>query len=289
MAPDGFRDGDIVNRRVNRHIRSLVPEAISGQKDYVFEGQRTLPSEHLPRNTDTCLCHLEAYVGRKGTFEIQMTRRFNPDTALEWRCSNRLRRTATADGSSLDPFEYRVQTTLELAERTERDRSRVTWDDLQAEPIYGGQEAQAATLLAEKMAHRRACETQGDKYHHGSLSYLGSLARIIDRGSPIDITWDDLDVLLGPAAATIAATTGFERLESDEKRLEARKKGIDFLGETLSEDLETYEGSLQRDHSTEADDSRPGWKTLPPGMDEETASRKLTQMQAQLREMREEL
>lgn len=287
MAPDGFRDDDIVNRRVNRHVRRLLPETTSGHRDYSLEGQRYLLSEHLPGRVDSCLCYLEAYVGTKGTFEIQITRRFNPETAQEWRCSNRIRRSSTAGGGSLAPFEYRVTTRLELGDTTERDRARVSWEGLRVDPIYGGRESQAAALLAEKMAHRRARETDGDDHHHGSLSYLGSLARVIDRGRSLPVTWEDVDSLLGPEAETIAATTGFERLESDAKRLEARKKGIDFLSETLGEELDAYEGS--RDRTEHQADRRPEWQTLPPDMDADTASRKLAEMQRQLRDMREEL
>jgi len=289
MPRDGFRSGDIVNRRVNSHIKSLLPSALSTDKDYHLEGQRFLDPEHIPGKADSCLCYLEAYVGTKGRFEIVTTRRFDHETESEWRAMNRISRKATAQGRSLEPFEYGVRTRVEFAEHSHSDRSRVDWEALGDDPIFGGREAQAAALLAEKMAHLKSCRGSEDRTHHGSLSYLGSLSNVIGNSSKLQTDWTAVDELLGPDADTIAASTDFEPLESDERRRNAREMGIDFLSETLENDL----GRFERDSNPESNerddtDRREAWQTLPADMDATKAKAKLDEMQEELAEMRDD-
>lgn len=287
MAGQGFSSDDVVNRRVNSHLEELLPSRVSTQRDYHFEGQRLLPPEQVPGDAETCLCYLETYVGQNGCFEVHVERVFDRDTDGEWTCTNRVCR--DGDGPrQQSPFEYAVRTKLGLLGDTHADRSCVEWATLDRDPIYGGREAQAAVLLAEKMSHYCAREEGNPMDHRGSLASLGSLSNVVDTGRQVDVDWEDVDALLGPDAETIAATTGFEELVSDEKRQKAEQKGIDFLRDGCLELLDEYEGAFDSDTPSEGcDGASEPWQTIPAEMSTTEAEAKLRTIRRRIREMQD--
>ena len=291
MPKDGFGPGTVVNRRVNKHIKTLIPRTIHQHKDYHLEGQRAVPPTQIPGKADTCFCYLEVYVGTEGQFAVHQERRFDHDTDGEWRCRNEICRT-DSERSPREPFTYTVETTITLCGRSQTDRSHVSWSTLGDDPIYGSLEAQAATLLAEKMAHSKAVEN-GHRDHCGSLSRLGSLSNVIDSGRYLVVEWEEVDALLGPEADTIAASAGFDPL-SGEQRSKAEEKSIDFLTDDLNEELALFEGPKGRSHKaansgTGRDESSESWKTLPEGMSQTEAEEALSDMQERLAAIRKDL
>lgn len=291
MPRDGFGPGTVVNRRVNKHIKTLIPRTTHQHKDYHLEGQRALPPTQIPGKADTCFCYLEVYVGTEGQFAVHQERRFDHNADTEWRCKNEICRTES-ERSGRSPFTYSVETTINLCGRSQADRSHVSWSTLDDDPIYGGLEAQAATLLAEKMAHSKAVEN-GHHDHYGSLSRLGSLSNIIDTNRCLVVTWEEVDAMLGPNADTIAASAGFNPL-SGEQRDKAEEKSIDFLTDDLDEELASFEGPKGESHNadgsrTARDDSSESWETLPEGMSPAEAEEALSGMQDRLAAIRKDL
>jgi hypothetical protein len=279
MSDSGFGPGDVVNRRVNDHMRQLLPSRVSPREDYHLEGQRFLPPDAIPGSGDECLCLLESYAGKDGQFKIHVERVFDGQTDREWRIENTISRT---NAVSLSPFTYVVNSRIEILDDVERDRSRVTWAELADDRIYGGREAQAAVFLTEKMSQLRARENRNGGNHAGSLSRLGSLASIIDTSRQLQTDWKELDELLGPTADTIAATVGFEPLE-ERKRVEAEKKGIDFLTDDLADELDRGRPDTREERS---DRSRPPWKTSPAELTAEETEQKVKKLNASIRRMR---
>lgn len=290
MPGSGFGPGDVVNRRVNSHLQELLPPQVSAAKEYHLEGQRTLPAAELPGSADQCLCLLESYVGLDGQFEVQVERIFDRGTDGEWRIENAISRTGSG---SLSPFTYLVQTTIELMDDVTQDRSRVAWEALGEDPIHGGTEAQAAVLLTEKMSHLRARERGHGIDHAGSLSHLGSLSNVIDDALQVDTDWVEVDALLGPDADTIAATVGFEALEAKADRLEAEKKGIDFLGDDPFDEMEDFgsddAGTATQTGGGNTERARPAWMTPPAELTVEETEAELRSLSAEIREMKQRL
>lgn len=288
MSGSGFGPGDVVNRRVNSHLQELLPTQVSAQKDYHLEGQRVLPAEEIPGPADRCLCLLESYVGVDGQFEVQVERIFDRGSESEWRIENTISRTGSG---SLSPFSYLVQTTIELMDDVRTDRSQVTWEELGEEPIHGGTEAQAAVLLTEKMSHLRARERGHGMDHAGSLSSLGSLSNVIDDALQLDTDWGELDTLLGPDSDTIAATVGFDALEAQAERLEAEKKGIDFLGDNPFDGMEDFgsddAGTTEQGGGGKTDRARPSWMTPPAELTVEETEAELQNLSEEIREMKQ--
>lgn len=287
MADGGFGPDDVVNRRVNRHLTELLPSRVSTQRDYHLEGQRSLPPEQVPDIAETCFCHLEAYVGRNGRFEINVERVFDRGTEHEWTCDNRISR---GESGSRPPFEYTVRTTLALMGDTHVDRSHVEWTELGSDPVYGGHEAQAAVLLTEKMSHMYAREDGNPMNHCGSLSSLGSFSNVVDSGRQIEADWNDVDELLGPDAETVAATSSFDELVSDERRQRATQRGFDFLAEDFPESLDEYEDDPGSGGSAgaESDGAARPWQTAPAEMSTAEAEARLGHIRRRIREMKDE-
>lgn len=281
MATDRFDTGPVLNRRVTQHLTRLLPEHVSATEDYHLEGQRELPPASLPGNAETCLCLLEIYVGRGGQFQVHLEREFDRGTDSTWECTNRISRERRQS-----PFTYTVKTTVALGGEAQTKRAHVAWEELTDDPIYGGMEAQAAVLLAEKMAQLRARAAGNGMDHCGSLSRLGSLSNVINGSKALRVDWADIDELLGPDAETIAATAGFDALESDEKYREARQKGIDFLDDRFPEnEPESWDCGPAKDDREKVETAEP-WQTPPPGMTVTETETKLAEIQEQLSEMR---
>lgn len=286
MADSGFGSDDVVNRRVNKHLTELLPSQVLDRRDYHLEGQRYLPREQVSNNAETCLCYLEAFVGQNGQFEVHVDRTFDEDTGREWTCSNRVSRDKSVARS---PFTYTVRTEVELMEDTHVDGSRTGWAELGTDPVHGGKEAQAAVLLAEKMSHLRARERGSPMDHCGSLSSLGSFSNVVDTGRQIEADWTEIEELLGPDAETIAATTGFEELVSDERRQRAEQKGVEFLEPDYTESLAEYDGRSDRCRS----DAQPGeaskpWQTIPADMSAIEAEARLEGIRQRIGDMKDD-
>lgn len=288
MTGSGFGPGDVVNRRVNSHLQELLPTQVSAQKDYHLEGQRILPAGEIPGAAEQCLCLLESYVGVDGQFEVQEERIFDRGTESEWRIENTISRTGSG---SLSPFTYLVQTTVDMLGDVKRNRSRVTWEELGEDPIHGGTEAQAAVLLTEKMSNLRARQRGHGMDHAGSLSSLGSLSNVVDKGFQLRTDWEELDALLGPDADTIAATVGFDALEAQAERLEAEKKGIDFLGDNPFDGMEAFgtadEGSASQGEGGKTEPAGPSWLTPPADLTVEETEAELEKLSEEIREMKQ--
>lgn len=292
MVDRGFGPGKVLNRRVSGHIAELLPANLTTRSAYFLDGRRWLHPDHIPGGAKQGVCSLEAYVGTGGEFEVQVSRAFDPDTDHGWRCHNRIARTRAAGGRSLDPFEYLVRSAVTIGGKKRTDRSTVDWKTIGADDIYGGREAQAAVLLCEKVAHRLAKSDEGFTSHHGSLSGCGSLPRVIDEGRPLDVGWETVDDLLGPDADTIAAQTGIETIESEDRIERARERGIAFLDDDLVNRLDDTgfaEGNWRdvSDASPAGEDTSEPWQTIPGDLDPDEAQAKLARMRATIREMRE--
>lgn len=286
MGHSGFGSDDIVNRRVNKHLTALLPTQVSADQAYHLEGQRTLPAAAVPSHATTGQCFIESYVGPDGHFEIHQQRVFDHETDTAWRIENRISRQGSG---SLPPFTYLVRTRITVMGETRTDRARVPWADLDDDPIYGGREAQAAVLLSEKMAHLLARDQGKGMTHSGSLSRLGSLSNVIDEGRQLRTDWAEMNDLLGPDADTIAATSGFERLESSEKRRAAKQKGIEFLDEDAPARL--ADRRAESGQPTEDDQSREraSWETPPSALTVAETNDLLRTLQARIRRMQTEL
>jgi len=293
MVDRGFGPGEVLNRRVSGHIAALLPANLTTRSNYFVDGRRWLHPDRIPGGANQGICSLEAYVGTGGEFEIQVSRAFDPKTDHGWRCHNRIARTRAAGGRSLDPFEYLVRSAVTIGGKKRTDRSTVDWATLGDDDIYGGREAQAATLLCEKVAHRLAESDEGFTSHHGSLSGCGSLSRVINEGRPIDVDWATVDDLLGPDADTIAAQAGVEPIESEERIERARERGIEFLDENLVGELGDTgfaEGDWRdvSDASPASEGAKEPWRTLPGDVEPDEAETKLAEMRDAIREMREQ-
>lgn len=290
MPSGGFGPGKVRNRRVSGHIAELLPANLSRRSDYFLDGRRWLHPDHIPGGAKQGVCSLEAYVGSGGEFEVQVARSFDPETDHGWRCWNRIARTSSAGGRSLDPFEYLVRTAVKIGGKKRTDRSVVDWETLGDDHMYGGREAQAAVLLCENVAHRIAKSDDGFTSHHGSLSGSGSFSRVVDRGQPIDVDWETVDDLLGPDADTIAAQVGIEPVQSEERIERAEERGIEFLDEDLTDrldDTEFAEGDWRTvSDAAPGDDAPEPWRTLPGDVDPEEAEAKLARMRRTLQGMR---
>lgn len=289
---DGFGPGAVVNRRVNRHLQDLVPSASNPDVDYTFEGGRGLPPEMVLGRANTGVCTLEAFVGVDGQFEIRIERVFDPDSERQWVVRNRIARTETTLSRSVGPFEYVVKTELVIGGDHRTDSSVVGWSELGDDPIYGGREAQAATILCERMANRRGSDTPSTD-HYGSLHGVGSLSAVVDNDRYVSTDWETLDGLIGPDADTIAATADTETIASNEERERAKAKGIDFLADGLHDDLADRDGesegwrtgNLWTDVQDRPDDE--GWDSLPEGMSEDEAREKIRGMVEEIRDMKQ--
>jgi hypothetical protein len=274
MPNSWFGPDDVVNRRVSRHVATLLPNHVPPNTDFTFHGVRVLPPGDLPEDVGRGACKLSAYVGRRGQFLVAVERRFDPHLDGEWACYNRIERTDSAGVDSLDTFEYVVRTAV-VDEETRTARTELPWRQLGETPAYGGREAQAAVLLAEKLADRRA-EATGATDAASSLRRLGSLWGAIDHQHVIDLGWEEADALLGPESDTIAASATIERIESDAVKKQAIRDGVDFLTDDLGAHLDSF--ATGADGSTLADD-----------IDPEEAQALLEQIQGELDEMREGL
>jgi len=287
----GFGPGEVYNRRVTKHIRELLPDRPASSDNYTFGGTTTLDADRHPGGRAGGRSHLRAYVGEDGQITVLEQSRITSDEETLWACQNRIRRTHEIDGTSMEPFTYDVQTRLRSRGETKGNRRPVSIAEFTEKPVYGGREAQAALLLAEKIAVRKETSVGSAEGLCCSLHGLPSLSRVIDQ-SIVGLDWRTVNDLLGPEADTIAANADVELLRG-ERRKEAESKGLTIFTDDPDEQAERALEHRGRDdpapdgRDDPAPDARDDDPTqLPEGMSPEKAREELRRIADEIREMK---
>jgi len=166
-----------------------------------------------------------------------------------------------------------MQLTIDLSEFTSK-------------PVYGGREAQAAVLLAERVAVEK--ESRSATSSCCSLQDLPSFPRVVSRGW-IGLDWKEINDLLGPDAETIAASVSLGSVHQEERQT-AESKGIEIFTDP-DEDLAAAVGDRTPANATRPhpwddreDDRIP--TELPDDVDRSEAERKLSEMIERIQEMK---
>ncbi|MXR51696.1 hypothetical protein GRX03_08785 [Halovenus sp. WSH3] len=281
--------GRLYNRRVTRHIKSLLPERVSPGDDFTFGGKAIVDRENNPGKPAGGTCEIKCYVGEDGQLAVLEKSELAFRGEVVWACWNRIRRTHTVDAPDLPPFRYHVQTQILDRGNRKRDETIVSLAGLEEMPVYGGREAQAALLLAESLAVEKAVAPEQRSDVCCSLHRLPSLPRLVDRGEIIRLSWRELDELVGPDAEMIAANASVERVP-DEEREEAVAKGVKIFTDEDSdvEDEQFTEGRTRRRTETPDEHERRerDARSLPDDMSPEEAEEKLIEMAEEIYEMR---
>jgi len=285
-----FGPGGVYNHRVTKHIKELLPDRPQALDNYRFGGTAILDSQRHPGRPAGGKCKLEAYVGTDGQITVLEQSRIASDGDILWAVQNRVRRTHAVDGASMEPFAYDVTTRLKSGDETKRDTATVCLDGFTDRPVYGGHEVQAAVLLAEKIAVRKESSAAPSEEICCSLHDFPSLSRVIHSTTYVDLTWEELNDLLGPEADTIAATAPIDLLQGEERR-EAESKGLEIFSEDVDgqakEALE-YRAGSGSDGDARDSPERAGVATqLPDGMDPEEATERLQEVVAEIQRMKE--
>jgi hypothetical protein len=279
--------GRLYNRRVTRHIRSLLPDSALPENDFTFSGTTVVDRENNPGKPAGGTCTIKSYVGEDGQLAVLEKSELALDGDIAWACWNRIRRTHTVDGTALSPFSYHVQTQILDRGTRKRDETIVSLAGLEEMPVYGGREAQAALVLAECLAVEKAVAPEERSDVCCSLHRLPSLPRLVDRGELLRLSWRDLDELLGPEAEMIAADASVEAVP-DEERREAAAKGVKMFTDEDSdvEDEGFVETRRRRSPNDSGDRRERNARSLPDDMSPEEAERKLIEMAEEIYEMR---
>lgn len=282
--------GRVYNRRVTRHIGSLLPERSLSSHDFTFSGETIIDRENNPGKPPGGRCTIKAYVGEDGQLTVlEKSRLCSEDGGLLWACWNRIRRTHAVDAPSLSPFEYHVQTQILSRGERRREEAVVSLGDLERMPVHGGREAQAAAVLAERLAVEKSVAPGERSDICCSLHTLPSLPRVIDRGEALRLSWREMDALLGPDAEMIAANVDIEAVD-DEERQEAIEKGVELLCNDVPPEkaAERREQGRERAAEREAanDDSV---RKLPEDVSPEEAEAKLREIVEDIYEMRDDV
>ncbi len=275
--------GEVYNRRVTKHIETVLPETIFATCDYSFGGDRILDRETTASRPAGAECELRAYVGDAGQIVVlERTRLWAGDDTV-WACQNKVQRTLEVDSPSMTPFTYDVQTRIMDGADWNGNRKHVSVNGFTDQPVYGGREVQAAVLLAETLANRKEPRTTaGDTACH-SLHGLPSLARMIDSGRYVALSWEEMNELLGPNADTIAAGTTIDELKP-EARKKAEQKGMTIFTETDPSTVDTRSGRTRE--TGPADEERATEGRLPDDVDPSEARAKLEETVREIRQMK---
>lgn len=286
--PGEFGPGEVYNRRVTKHLRSLLPDRGAPSEDYTFGGRTVLDDETNPGKPAGGTCRIKAYVGVDGQVTVlEKSAVVSGDETL-WACRNLLRRTHDVDGSSMEPFTYHAQTRIQRTGGAKGNERTIKLEKLTADPVYGGREAQAALLLAERIAAEKQRQRGPTAESCCSLQDLPSFPRVVGQGW-LGLDWGDVARLLGPDADTIAANASVDELEPEE-RTAAKEKGLEMFTteEPLSERVDRRRPASpppQR-HS----DAEKRFATdIPEDMSPDEAQQKLSEMEAKIREMKRQL
>jgi hypothetical protein len=218
--------GEVYNRRVTKHLRSLLPDRTRGTDDFTFGGQTVLDTESNPGKPAGGTCRIKAYVGVDGQITVLERSEVCSGEDVLWASRNLIRRTHEVGGAEMEPFRYHVQTKIRSRETTKDNQAELDVDEFTSKPVYGGREAQAALLLAERVAS----ETESGGATGSSccsLADLPSFPRVVGRGW-LGLDWQTINNLLGPDADTIAANVSIGSVRDDEREA-AEAKGIEIF------------------------------------------------------------
>jgi hypothetical protein len=279
-----FGPGEVYNRRVTKHLRSLLPDRTVPEEQYTFGGRTVLDDETNPGRPAGGTCQIKAYVGVDGQVTVLEKSAVQSGDETLWACRNLLQRTHEVDARSMEPFTYHVQTSIQRSGGAKSNERTIKLEELTADPVYGGREAQAALLLAERIA----VEKQRHRHSAGtsccSLTDLPSFPRVVGQGW-LGLDWGDVARLLGPDADTIAANATVGEVEPDERKA-AKEKGLEIFTpeEPLSERIDRHRPASPPQQRSDATDRFA--TELPEGMSPDEAEQKLSEMEAQIREMK---
>lgn len=285
-----FGPGEVYNRRVTKHIRTLLPDRTRPQDDFTFGGETVLDRENNPGKPAGGVCRIKAYVGKDGQLTVLERSRVRSEDEVLWASRNLVRRTRAVNCAEMEPFHYHVQTKILGRDSTKTNRETVEIAQFTSNPVFGGHEAQAAVLLAERIAIEKESSRRSGKGTCCSLANLPSLSRVIDEGW-IDLDWEQVNDLLGPDAETIAASVSVE-LVRDEERKEAEAKGLEMFtdsdGELADAAGDRTPANAERSHEESGNEREQSPTKLPDDMSEREAKRKLLEMVEQIRRMKSE-
>lgn len=288
--------GRLYNRRVTRHIDSLLPDRVLPDRDFTFEGRTILDRENNPGKPAGGTCEIKAYVGEDGQLAVLEKSELVSQGETVWACWNRIRRTHGVGGDDLAPFRYHVQTQILNRGTRKRDETTVSLAEFESMPVYGGREVQAALILAETLAVETAVAPEKRSDVCCSLHHLPSFPRLIDRNDVLRLNWRDVDALIGPDAEMIAANTTVQKV-LDEERKEAAAKGVELLSDE-GMDSDSRQSDRNRSRNRNSADSSSGsgadqhgrhgdgTGSLPEDMSPEEAEKKLREMAEEIYEMR---
>lgn len=279
--------GRLYNRRVTNHIDSLLPERVLPERDFTFEGTTVIDRENNPGKPAGGTCEIKSYVGEDGQLAVLEKSELVSHGERVWACWNRIRRTHAVDGTELPPFQYHVQTQILNQNGRKRDETIVSLAGLEAMPVYGGREAQAALILAESLAVEKAVAPEDRSDVCCSLHRLPSLPRVIDREAMLRLSWREIDALIGPDAEMIAASATVETVP-DEERQEAAAKGIQIFTDDGPDPADRVRNRSRNDRTKPDQHERRdrNARSLPDGMSPDEAEQKLLDMAEEIYEMR---
>lgn len=283
--------GRVYNRRVTKHIDSLLPERTLPDNDFTFSGTTIVDKENNPGKPAGGTCTIKCYVGDDGQLAVLEKSELVSRGDTVWACWNRIRRTHTVDGTDIPPFEYHVQSQIFDRGTRKRDESIVSLAGLEEMPVYGGREAQAALLLAESLAVEKAIAPDERSDICCSLHRLPSLPRLIDRGELVRLSWREVDELVGPDAEMIAANVDVDTVP-DKERQEAAAKGVKMFtdddSDVVDEEFTDRRAKRRAEQAKDREATRRerDARSLPDDMSQEEAEAKLVEMAEKIYEMR---
>jgi hypothetical protein len=281
----------VYNRRVTRHIDSLLPERTLPDNDFTFGGTTIVDKENNPGKPAGGTCTIKAYVGDDGQLAVLEKSELISRGETVWACWNRIRRTHTVEATDIPPFEYHVQTQIFDRGTRKRDESLVSLAGLEEMPVYGGREAQAALILAESLAVEKAIAPDERSDVCCSLHRLPSLPRLIDRAELVRLSWREVDELIGPDAEMIAANVDVDTVP-DEERQEAAAKGVKMFtdddSDVVDEEFTDRRAKRRSERAAEEEQRRErDARSLPGDMSQKEAEEKLIEMAEKIYEMRD--
>lgn len=284
-----FGPGEVYNRRVTKHLRSLIPDRVAPGEDYTFGGTTVLDDDANPGKPAGGTCHIKAYVGIDGQVTVLEKSAVKSDEEVLWACRNLLRRTHDVDGDDLSPFTYHVQTKIQSGGGSKANERTIELSTLTEKPVYGGREAQAALLLAERIACEKLRHRTSRTQSCCSLKDLPSFPRVVSNGW-IDLDWAEIDRLLGPNADTIAANVSVGEVEPEERKT-AKEKGLEIFTpeEPLSERVDRSRPTTPAQQPEKRRRIGQFSTEIPDDMCPDEAEEKLSEITKQIQEMRREL
>jgi len=219
-----FGPGEVYNRRVTKHLQTLLPAVARPGDSYSFGGRTVLDDETNPGKPAGGTCQIKAYVGVDGQITVLEKSELGSGDGPLWASRNVIRRTHEVGGSEMESFRYQVLTKIRSRDTTKGTRTTVDISEFTSKPVYGGREAQAAILLAERVASEKASPGGGSCC---SLQDLPSFPRVVGKGW-LGLDWQAVNDLLGPDADTIAANVSVDSVESAEQEA-AASKGVEVF------------------------------------------------------------